>query len=185
MRAHSCAGTSQQQQHDVLAVKPWVSVLSEAEKGAIEQSLLKYYGYEFREGQREVVEAVLAGRDVTVFWATGRGKSICYQLPALHTGRIAIVVSPLISLMTDQVERLNNTVGQGRRQVAAFLGSAQLDGTQIARVVPAAPQGTSSQFRKQKWVEDPIPCVCSDVRIQQLGVPAHHPPIELHSALSA
>ena len=88
---------------------------------------MNYYGYEFREGQREVVEAALAGKDVAVFWAMGRGKSICYQLPALHTGRTVVVVSPLISLMTDQVERLNNTVGQGRRQLAAFCGSAQLD----------------------------------------------------------
>ena len=112
-----------------LSSAPWVSVLPEADRARIEQSLMNYYGYEFREGQREVVEAALAGKDVAVFWATGRGKSICYQLPALHTGRTVVVVSPLISLMTDQVERLNNTVGQGRRQVAAFLGSAQRDPT--------------------------------------------------------
>ena len=114
---------------DGLSSKPWVSVMSEDEKRRVDQSLMQLYGYEFRDGQREVVEAALAGKDVAVFWATGRGKSICYQLPALHTGRTAIVVSPLISLMTDQVERLNNTVGQGRRQVAAFLGSAQRDPT--------------------------------------------------------
>jgi len=101
--------------------------MSPAEANLVEQSLMRFYGYEFRDGQREVVEAVLAGRDVAVFWATGRGKSICYQLPALHTGRTAVVVSPLISLMTDQVQRLNNTVGQGKRQVAVFLGSAQTD----------------------------------------------------------
>ena len=74
-----------------------------------------------------MVEAALSGKDVAVFWATGHGKSICYQLPALHTGRMAVVVSPLISLMTDQVQRLNNTVGRGERTVAAMLGSGQLD----------------------------------------------------------
>ena len=104
--------------------------MTTAAKHPLDASLFEYFGYdEFREGQRDVVEAALAGRDVAVFWATGRGKSICYQLPALHTGRTAIVVSPLISLMTDQVERLNNTVGRGTRRVAAFLGSAQMDDT--------------------------------------------------------
>ena len=92
----------------------------------------------FRDGQSAVVQAALAGQDVAVFWATGRGKSICYQLPALHSGRTAIVVSPLISLMTDQVERLNNTVGRGERQVAAFLGSAQLDPTIERRALDGA-----------------------------------------------
>ena len=107
---------------------PWVSTMSLSEKSRLDEALLSMYGYDsFREGQREVVEAALAGKDVAVFWATGRGKSICYQLPALFTNRTAVVVSPLISLMTDQVERLNNTVGLGKRQVACFLGSAQLD----------------------------------------------------------
>ena len=66
-------------------------------------ALSQIFGFEqFREGQEGVVVAALEGRDAAVFWATGRGKSICYQLPALLTGRTAIVVSPLISLMTDQ-----------------------------------------------------------------------------------
>ena len=70
-------------------------------------ALSQIFGFEqFREGQEGVVVAALEGRDTAVFWATGRGKSICYQLPALITGRTAIVVSPLISLMTDQVTKL-------------------------------------------------------------------------------
>ena len=52
------------------------------------------------------MEAVLSGRDVAVFWATGKGKSLCYQVPALHTGKLVVVVSPLISLMNDQVSQL-------------------------------------------------------------------------------
>ena len=88
-------------------------------------SLLRYFGYdEFREGQEEVVNAVLAKRDVAVFWATGRGKSLCYQLPALHMGKTAVVVSPLVSLMQDQVTKANYQQG---REVAALLGTAQLD----------------------------------------------------------
>ena len=71
---------------------------------SLEKPLFEFFGFDaFREGQRDVVEAALAGRDVGVFWATGRGKSVCYQLPALITGRVAVVVSPLISLMVDQV----------------------------------------------------------------------------------
>jgi ATP-dependent DNA helicase RecQ/Werner syndrome ATP-dependent helicase len=88
-------------------------------------SLLRFFGYdEFREGQEEVVNAVLAQRDVAVFWATGRGKSLCYQLPALHTGKTAVIVSPLVSLMQDQVTKANYQQGS---EVAALLGSAQLD----------------------------------------------------------
>jgi RecQ family ATP-dependent DNA helicase len=60
----------------------------------------------FRPGQREAVEAVIAGRDVLLVMPTGAGKSLCYQLPAVLDGRLSVVVSPLVSLMTDQVESL-------------------------------------------------------------------------------
>jgi hypothetical protein len=83
--------------------------------------LQEYYGHhEFREGQLEAIRAVLQGKDVSVFWATGQGKSLVYQLPALVTGRVSLVVSPLISLMMDQVQALNHTTGQG--ECACFLG---------------------------------------------------------------
>lgn len=94
---------------------------------ALLASLKRFFGYdEFREGQEDVVNAALAGRDVAVFWATGRGKSLCYQLPALHTGKTSVVVSPLVSLMQDQVTKANYQQG---REVAALVGSAQLDGS--------------------------------------------------------
>lgn len=66
--------------------------------------LKKYYGYDgFRENQREVLEALVENkRDVFCCMATGSGKSICYQLPALLTNKVSVVVSPLISLMEDQ-----------------------------------------------------------------------------------
>jgi len=60
----------------------------------------------FRPGQREAVGAVIAERDVLLVMPTGAGKSLCYQLPAVLDGRLSIVVSPLVSLMTDQVESL-------------------------------------------------------------------------------
>ncbi len=63
---------------------------------------------EFRRAQKEVIEDVLAGRDVLCVMPTGAGKSLCYQFPAAVQGGLTIVVSPLISLMEDQVQQLND-----------------------------------------------------------------------------
>ena len=73
-------------------------------------SLLKqYYGHAaFRPGQRELIEAAACGRDVLGILPTGGGKSVCYQIPALITPGLAVVVSPLISLMHDQVDALRS-----------------------------------------------------------------------------
>ena len=70
-------------------------------------ALQKYFGYvDFRDGQREVVEKVLNGENILVAFPTGYGKSLCYQLPALMLPGITVIVSPLISLMKDQVDAL-------------------------------------------------------------------------------
>ena len=99
-------------------------------QSALESTLQSYFGYsKFRKGQLEVLQAVLQKRDAAVFWATGSGKSLCYQIPALHTGNTAIVVSPLISLMQDQCNKLN---GLSQEPLATFLGSGQLDASQEA-----------------------------------------------------
>jgi len=88
-------------------------------------TLEQWFGYSaFRPGQGEAVQAVLDGKDVVVVWSTGAGKSLCYQVPALHSKRTVVVVSPLISLMQDQVAAINAKCGP----VATFLGSAQQDG---------------------------------------------------------
>src|SRR4029077_14012454 len=60
----------------------------------------------FRRGQLEVCQAVVAGRDVLLVMPTGAGKSLCYQLPAIALGGTALVISPLIALMEDQVAKL-------------------------------------------------------------------------------
>ena len=75
-----------------------------------------HFGYtSFRKGQREIVEAILDGENVFAVFPTGHGKSLCYQLPALMLDGITIVISPLISLMKDQVDALRE---QGIHSVA-------------------------------------------------------------------
>jgi len=87
------------------------------------EALHRHFGHlAFRPGQREAVDAAIAGRDVLIVMPTGAGKSLCYQLPALIDHRLAVVVSPLVSLMTDQVESLGG---------AAALINAQRDAGEV------------------------------------------------------
>lgn len=79
-----------------------------AHQAALE-ALTRYFGYDsFRPGQQGIVEALLAGRDVLGVMPTGAGKSVCYQIPAALSPGATLVISPLISLMRDQVDALND-----------------------------------------------------------------------------
>lgn len=89
-------------------------------QGRLQETLRLAFGLEtFRPGQRDVIEAVLAGRDVLCVMPTGGGKSLCYQLPAILQDGLTLVVSPLIALMKDQVDGL---LARGLR--ASFLNSS-------------------------------------------------------------
>ena len=102
----------------------------------LEQAIARYWGYKtFRPLQREAMEAVLADRDSIVVLPTGGGKSLCFQAPALVRPGLALVVSPLISLMKDQVDTL---VGNG---VPAVLYNSSLTHAEKASVAGGLRQG--------------------------------------------
>jgi ATP-dependent DNA helicase RecQ len=99
-----------------------------------ETALREVFGHQdFRPGQAEVVEAQLAGRDVLAVAPTGSGKSISYWVPAIVAGGLTLVVSPLIALMKDQVDRLRSL-----GVAAAFINSTQDRGEQVEALRAAA-----------------------------------------------
>lgn len=102
----------------------------------INQTLKQYFGYDsLRTGQEELINGILAGHDVLGIMPTGAGKSLCYQLPALMLKGITLVISPLISLMSDQVKALNQAGVH-----AAYINSS-LTENQISMALSYASQG--------------------------------------------
>ena len=105
---------------DAIYSEPIENSAPEVECSDPHDALKRYFGYDsFRDGQEEVVNAILSGRDTLAVMPTGSGKSLCYQVPALAKKGVAIVVSPLISLMKDQVQALKQS-----GVAAAYLNSS-------------------------------------------------------------
>jgi ATP-dependent DNA helicase RecQ len=107
------------------------------EAGAVTDALKRYFGFDaFRPLQEAIVGDVLAGRDVFALLPTGGGKSLCYQLPALLTGGLTVVISPLIALMKDQVDALT-TAG-----IPATYLNSSLDYDEVRARVEGLRRGT-------------------------------------------
>lgn len=132
------------------------------------EALNRYFGYDsFRPGQSGIVSAILAGRDVLGVMPTGAGKSICYQIPAAILPGVAIVISPLISLMRDQVDALND-VGLP----AAFINTTQTPDEQDLvfaqalsgqiKLLYAAPERLETERFRNFAVRVPISLVAVD-----------------------
>ena len=132
------------------------------------ETLNRYFGYDsFRPGQSGIVSAILTGHDVLGVMPTGAGKSICYQIPAAILPGVAIVISPLISLMRDQVDALND-VGLP----AAFINTTQTPDEQDLvfaqalsgqiKLLYAAPERLETERFRNFAVRVPISLVAVD-----------------------
>lgn len=113
--------------------------------------LQKYFGYEnFRSGQEQLIKNILSGKDVLGIMPTGAGKSICYQVPAMLLNGITIVISPLISLMKDQVDSLNE-IGIPATYINSTLSTTEYSQTienilcNIYKIVYVAPERLNSE----------------------------------------
>jgi len=100
------------------------------------ESLKRHFGFdEFRPGQREVMECLMAGRSAAAVFPTGGGKSLCYQLPAVELEGLTLVISPLIALMKDQIDALT------ARGIPAARLDSSLDGDEYRQVMDALRDG--------------------------------------------
>src|ERR1700750_443210 len=109
-----------------------------AKKANLSGELKKYFGFStFKGQQEEIIENLLSGKDIFVLMPTGGGKSLCYQLPAIISEGTAIIVSPLIALMKNQVDAIRGFSNEDG--IAHFLNSSltKADITQVKKDVLA------------------------------------------------
>ena len=133
---------------------------------ALHALLEKHFGFrEFLEGQENVIKTILDGQDALVIMPTGGGKSLCYQLPALTLDGIAVVISPLIALMKDQVD------GLIEKGIPATFINSSLSQAEVDERIGAMTQGrfrlvyiAPERFKSERFVQAlstrrNLPCV--------------------------
>ena len=133
--------------------------------------LQDFFGHsQFRNGQEQIIDSILAGRDCLGVMPTGAGKSMCYQIPALMFDGITIVVSPLISLMKDQV---NSLIQSGVR--AAYLNSS-LTAAQYEMAISNAARGMYKiiYVAPERLMTGSFLSLASSVKISMLAVDEAH-----------
>ncbi len=133
--------------------------------------LKQHFGYEaFRPGQEGVVGAILEGRDVLAVMPTGAGKSICYQVPGIALGGLTVVISPLVSLMGDQVRALVDAGVRG-----AYLNSTLTPGQQATVLRRAAEGAYQIMYVAPERLSDPrFLAFCAEVTIPLVAVDEAH-----------
>lgn len=136
------------------------------------QTLLKkFYGYnDFRPGQQDIIKSLLSGQDTLAIMPTGAGKSICFQIPALLSDGITLVVSPLISLMKDQVDAL---LGQG---IPATCINSSLSGAQISRRFYDIGEGKYKlvYIAPERLLTDSFQSILSKIKLSLIAVDEAH-----------
>ena len=133
--------------------------------------LKKFYGYEdFRSGQAKVIKSLLSGKDTVAIMPTGAGKSICFQIPALLFSGITLVISPLISLMKDQVDSLKEL------GISAVYINSSIDKTEFAHSL----QGIAAGYYKiiyiapERLTPEYLPAIFKNLPISMIAVDEAH-----------
>ncbi len=135
------------------------------------QILKQYFGYDdFRQGQLVAIDSILSGEDTVAIMPTGGGKSICFQVPAMMFSGITVVISPLISLMNDQVRALSQC-----GVPAAFLNTS-LDDKVITKVVSEAKEGKYKilYVAPERLLTQSFRSLCNSVEISFVAIDEAH-----------